>query len=482
MKKSLKNKTVIIVIISAVILSGATIIASSRVISRMVDNQYKQTATNMSETIAVTIDADAAGRVSRQVEEIYRSAENRVGSEEWGSDAFNNYVALFSDVESSDEFIALRDQMASIQDVNDVDCVYLGIVDPENRTMIYIVDADHEEPCPPGCYDPLYDVNKALLTDPEVGFPAYVTNTDEYGWLVTAGVPVHDSTGALVCYALTDISMNEMMAYQRQIIMFLVLLELALTVVITLLVIGRVTSSVIRPVNMLTRAADGYLKEEGNYYNSFASLDIKTGDEIEELSESMKQMERDINDNIAAILTLTDKLDESRSEAVHMSELAKRDALTGVRNKLAYDEELKKLEASIAKGDKKFGIAVFDLDNLKSINDNYGHARGDFSIRRLSEIICEVFDHSPVFRIGGDEFVAVLRGHDYEHAEELVEKIRGIFADLAANERLDRWERVSASVGYALCDEMHDTSVEALFRHADNDMYNRKRAAKAGIQ
>lgn len=479
MKNSLKRKTIIMIIIFAVVLSGATIIVSSRVISDLIDDQYKQTANDMSETLAVTVDADAAGRVRRQVEEIYRSADNRVGSEEWGSDAFNDYVALFSEVESSEDFTALKEQMASIQDVNNVDCVYLAFVDPEEASMVYMVDADHGEPCPPGCYDPVYDVNKRVLTDPEVGFPAYVTNTDEYGWLVTAGVPVHDSSGELVCYAFTDISMNQMVAYQRRVILFLVLLEFALTVLIAFIVIRMVTSSVIRPVKMLSEAAAGYIKEEGTYYNGFASLDIKTGDEMEELSESMKQMERDINDNIAAILNLTDKLDESRSEAFHLRELAKKDALTGVRNKLAYDEELKQLEEALAEGNTDFGIAVFDLDDLKGINDTYGHARGDFAIRRLSEIICRVFAHSPVFRIGGDEFVAVLKGHDYEHAAELVDEVRDTFSKLSSDERLDRWERVSASVGYALCDEMKDNSVDALFRHADNDMYNRKRAAKA---
>ena len=480
MKHSLRRKTIIIIIISAVILSGATIIASSRVITDMINDQYKQTAENMSATLSVTVDAEAAARLRKQVEDIYMSADNRVGSEEWGSDAFNEYIALFSDVEESPDFIALRSQMAAIQDVNDVGCVYLTFVEPKSEAFIYMVNADHEEPCPPGCFDPIYDVNRQVLTDPEIGFPAYVTNTEEYGWLVTAGTPVHNAEGEFVCYAFTDIPMNKMIAYRNRVMMFLILLEMALTIAIAIIVIGRINNTVVKPVNMLSDAATGYIKEEGSYHSSFAALDIKTNNEIEDLSESMKQMERDLNDNMAHILSLTDQLDESRTVAFNMTELARKDALTGVRNKLAYDEELRSLEKSLAEGDKKFGIAVFDLDDLKGINDNYGHSKGDVAIRRMCDIICKVYAHSPVFRIGGDEFTAILRGSDYDNAAQLAAECRRLFAENAGNEMLDRWERVSASVGYALYDDIRDGSVEALFRHADNDMYNRKRAAKAG--
>ena len=480
MKHSLRRKTIIIIIISAVILSGATIIASSRVITDMINDQYTQTAENMSATLSVTVDAEAAARLRKQVEDIYMSADNRVGSEEWGSDAFNEYIALFSDVEESPDFIALRSQMAAIQDVNDVGCVYLIFVEPKSEAFIYMVDADHEEPCPPGCFDPIYDVNRQVLTDPEIGFPAYVTNTEEYGWLVTAGTPVHNAEGELVCYAFTDIPMNKMIAYRNRVMMFLILLEMALTIAIAIIVIGRINNTVVKPVNMLSDAATGYIKEEGSYHSSFAALDIKTNNEIEDLSESMKQMERDLNDNMAHILSLTNQLDESRTVAFNMTELARKDALTGVRNKLAYDEELRSLEKSLAEGDKKFGIAVFDLDDLKGINDNYGHSKGDIAIRRMADIICNVYAHSPVFRIGGDEFTAILKGRDYDNAAQLAAECRRQFAENAGNKMLDRWERVSASVGYALYDDIRDGSVEVLFRHADNDMYNHKRAAKAG--
>ncbi|MBR2706997.1 MAG: diguanylate cyclase [Mogibacterium sp.] len=478
MKGSLRNKSVIIIIISAVILCGAMIISSYRIVSNLIDSDYKAKARDLSETLAVSIDAEAAGRVRKAVEDIYNSTENRVGSEEWGSDAWNEYQALFSEVEESDDFKALKEELTKIQDVNEVDCVYLTYVDVPTKSFIYLVDAAHEEPCPPGCFDPIYDINKQVLTRPEVGFPPYVTNTDEYGWLVTAAAPVYDKDGNVIAYTATDISMNDIKAYERRALATLILLEVALAFVIAFLVIRAISRSIIKPINELTDAAAGFYREESTHHSSFSSLDIKTGDEIESLSESMKQMERDINDNIANILALTDELDESRGEAILLNELAKKDALTGVRNKLAYDEETRKLEKELADGETKIGLALFDLDDLKKINDTYGHEKGDVAIRLLAANICRVYAHSPVFRVGGDEFVAVLKGGDYERAEELREEFQNALADLRNDPALDPWERISASEGLARFDAVRDRGVDDLFRHADNDMYVRKRAAK----
>ena len=479
MKGSLKKKSAVIIIISALILSGAMIISSYRIVSNLIDRDYKEKALNLSETIAVSVDAEAAGRVQKAVAEIYDAADKRVGSEDWGSDAWNEYQALYSEIEKSEDFKALKSELTEIQDVNEVDCVYLTYVDVPTEAFIYLVDAAPEDACPPGCFDPVYDMNKDVLTDPKVGFPPYVTNTEEYGWLVTAAVPVYDKDGNVVCYAATDISMNEIKAYERQAMALIILLELAIAFVIACLVIRAINRSIIKPINELTNAADGFYREESTHHSSFSSLDIKTGDEIESLSESMKQMERDINDNIANILTLTDELDESRVEAIQLTELAKKDALTGVRNKLAYDEETRKLEKDLKNGETKIGFAVFDLDDLKKINDTYGHEKGDAAIRLLAETICRVYAHSPVFRIGGDEFVAVLKGGDYERAEELREEFENTLAGLRKDTALDPWERISASEGLALYDGRRDRSISDLFRHADNDMYNRKRAAKA---
>ena len=61
-----------------------------------------------------------------------------------------------------------------------------------------------------------------------------------------------------------------------------------------------------------------------------------------------------------------------------------------------------------------FAAVLFDINNLKLVNDTQGHNAGDTYIRKATHIICQYFSHSQVFRIGGDEFAVVLEGQDFQ--------------------------------------------------------------------
>ena len=89
-------------------------------------------------------------------------------------------------------------------------------------------------------------------------------------------------------------------------------------------------------------------------------------------------------------------------------------------DKNAYGEFEKKLNQQIQSGeDVEFAIAICDVNGLKTVNDTQGHIAGDKYIRMASKLVCETFKHSPVFRVGGDEFVAILRGSDFDRREKL---------------------------------------------------------------
>ena len=121
---------------------------------------------------------------------------------------------------------------------------------------------------------------------------------------------------------------------------------------------------------------------------------------------------------------------------------------------------------------------MVDLNFLKKINDNYGHEQGDAAIKKLCHIICHTFKHSPVFRIGGDEFAIVLEKEDFENIENLVQKFNAQLDLLSKDENLQYWEYVSAALGYALF-RPNDTCVADVFRRADQNMYERKKQMKA---
>ena len=107
-------------------------------------------------------------------------------------------------------------------------------------------------------------------------------------------------------------------------------------------------------------------------------------------------------------------------------DMANRDALTNVKNKRAYAQAEAELDRQIENawkfGQPKFAVVVCDLNGLKQINDTHGHKAGDDFIRAACSIICNVFKHSPVFRIGGDEFAVLLNGADHEQRQKLMAK------------------------------------------------------------
>ena len=156
------------------------------------------------------------------------------------------------------------------------------------------------------------------------------------------------------------------------------------------------------------------------------------------------------------------------------------DALTGIRNKTAYDKEIRRVEGDLqSDSDKKFGIAMVDLNFLKKINDTYGHEQGNIAIKKLCRMVCVIFAHSPVFRIGGDEFVVVLENNDYKNADDLLAQFNGQLNDMANDAALEPWERISAAIGVAFYDPATDSSVATVFKRADKAMYLRKKEMKA---
>ncbi|MBP3279439.1 MAG: GGDEF domain-containing protein, partial [Butyrivibrio sp.] len=152
---------------------------------------------------------------------------------------------------------------------------------------------------------------------------------------------------------------------------------------------------------------------------------------------------------------------------------------TGVWNRRAYEEEIQMLEEELSEGLNEFGIAMIDLNFLKKINDTYGHENGNITIRKLSGLICDIFKRSQVFRIGGDEFVVILKNKDYKKIDKRIENFNYQLWQISEDSSLKPWEKISAAIGYAKFDKDLDKTVNDVFKRADRAMYDRKVAMKA---
>lgn len=157
-------------------------------------------------------------------------------------------------------------------------------------------------------------------------------------------------------------------------------------------------------------------------------------------------------------------------------ELARRDELTGIKNKTAYKELLDSVQSNMDNSVDylPFALLVCDANNLKQINDTKGHAAGDEYIKECARILCEIFVHSPVFRVGGDEFVVFLRGSDYVSRMALVEKLRN---QVLENQRTGTGAVLASGMSEYNPDE--DNYVIEIFDRADEAMYKNKQSLKA---
>ena len=161
---------------------------------------------------------------------------------------------------------------------------------------------------------------------------------------------------------------------------------------------------------------------------------------------------------------------EERDEA---TTVAFTDPLTGVKSKHAFLLQEKQMDADIAaQTAENFAVAVCDVNGLKVINDTLGHKAGDEHIRKASRMICDIFQHSPVYRTGGDEFVVIMRGRDFLIRKELV---------LALHDR--SVEHISTgdvviSGGLSEYRPGEDKSFHPVFERADSLMYEEKKLLK----
>ena len=154
--------------------------------------------------------------------------------------------------------------------------------------------------------------------------------------------------------------------------------------------------------------------------------------------------------------------------------LAYTDSLTGLKNHAMYSVIKENMDKRIrTEQNLRFAVAVMDVNFLKQINDACGHRAGDDLLINASRRICNTFDHSPVCRIGGDEFVAILEGYDYDNRESL--RVQFEETMLTATFVSEGREcPLSIAIGIRDFSEKQHKSFEEVFHGADEAMYENK--------
>jgi diguanylate cyclase (GGDEF)-like protein len=233
-------------------------------------------------------------------------------------------------------------------------------------------------------------------------------------------------------------------------ILLVVLILFAFFTVLTIIVVQKIVA----PLKKL--AAASVKLSNGDYSLEFENSNVS---EIEFLNTAFEDMATHLKE---------------REKELRFS--ATRDSLTGLRNTTSYKRWAEECDKEIANKTANFGVVVFDLNQLKETNDTYGHNAGDKLIVTAATVISDVFKRSPVFRIGGDEFLAIIRNKDLQDCENLFVQFDLKCANTLTQE--NGGTPISIARGFAVFDSNNDSNFNDVFKRADNAMYENKRKNK----
>ena len=385
---------------------------------------------------------------------------------------------------ASEKYHALQAEMDERKDNTDLHFLYIIIplntdVHDNMRNVIAAMSREEYETIPDqmvklnsltgDSYTP--DVAAKYLRAYALDEISYFENVTEWGDYYTAVMPLSDSEGNRIAELCVDIEMSEI----KLLLLYHSLLTIGVTLLagllISLMFILWANKNVVRPIETLEQSVSDYtgkiLKRDSSDLQVMPMPNVHTANEVASLA-------------IKTVL-MSEKLCSTANDMIHtqqrlnrMRELAHKDSLTQVGNKAAYSSYIDQLRQKVESGDARFAVVMADINLLKKINDTFGHEKGDRYIRLCCSAICDIYAHSPVFRVGGDEFVIYLTGKDYENRDKLLSEARERMTAKYDDPGLIPWENPSVSIGMAEYDPRYDESLEQVESRADRAMYAEK--------
>ena len=281
----------------------------------------------------------------------------------------------------------------------------------------------------------------------ESGELTFFEESSEWGDDYTGLLPLFDSNGQRVAALCVDVDIAEIHYDLRSITVEVILLIVLLGGLFIAFFYFWIQHSVSEPIETLVDKAVEYASKCRDQKDpdalKFDVTEIRTQNEVKTLAGAIYEMSEAIRDYVKSIVRTENELERIIVQA-------NKDSLTEVRNKKAYNAYTAELQAKMDRQEiAPFSLLAVHLHGVDRIKESCGQEKSGVYIKKCCRIICEVFSHSPVFRIGEDAFTVVLTGPDREQRDSLLKWIRGVFREMEQDESIPEWERCSASIGMA---------------------------------
>ena len=221
------------------------------------------------------------------------------------------YRAIYEDVLQREDYKETTSLLHDFYEHSQVDALYLVMYDRERARMVYIADGDFsaENNCLPGDWDSVSSkgVDKFFQWDGK-GRLYDIGRTEKYGWLVTTGVPIYSENREIVGFVFSDIELTSVLVAAKN---YFIQYSVGMLIVVNLIAVifaRRMRKRLVNPINEIAEAAQDYVKDKragALATDHFSTLNIATGDEIENLSLVMADMERDLSEYTENLVEVT---------------------------------------------------------------------------------------------------------------------------------------------------------------------------------
>ena len=300
MRHSLSSRVFRAVLLGSVLLGVVCLMIGLSLYSIAVARQNISTAFNLSRNASAILHKTAdTETLSREVMTRYRS----LSEEERAEPLSETYQAVFADLTEREDYKTILSVLSDFKASSEVYDIYLAMYDSQNNAIVYIADPElsPENHCEPGMWERTeHEGIKKFLNWNGTGMLYDIGNTENYGWMCTAGVPVRAQSGEVTCFVLSDITLQNVISGIWRFV-----LQYTIGLVLVILLFGffltrHLKKTVVEPINAITEASRRYTADKkAGVQNTahFTHLEVHTGDEIENLALTVKDMERDLQDH-----------------------------------------------------------------------------------------------------------------------------------------------------------------------------------------
>lgn len=438
-KSSLTTKYIILFAIFFLMANIALGLILHRQMTSIVQGMIRTNMQNISSTAADLIDGDVIGSMT----------EKDVGS------------AAYNEI--------LRELTAFLNNA-DIEFIY-AVRQTGPDKYVFTIDSD---PVDPGQFGEEVLVTPALVSAGK-GVAAVDAEAaeDRWGNFYTSYTPIFDSKGDVAGMVGVDFTSAWYDEQVKKNTIFVIVISMLFTLV-------GIAGFILLGVRVRRRFADldkelSILSDDVEELTREILINAGYRDHVDEITQHRVADETQVEgDEIKTLsLRIHSMHEEMERYLEYMHAQVNTDALTGVGNTAAYKERKELLEEAIRGNTAAFTAVMFDINDLKLINDRYGHAGGDRAIRVTATAIADVYKKENTFRIGGDEFITIADQLSEDEVNRRAEHIQELLDEYNDARSADE-PAVSISQGAATFDAGQDHAFGDVFVRADEQMYDLK--------